>query len=215
MNRGFTLIEVMISMIIMVVVGGLSFVATRTSMSSMAVSQAKERAQAEARDVVTAIAHELEMAPKTPGPSDPPLPTGVNPVVITAGPTPAITFQIPRDGTRTNWSRPITYGFVNEDINNNYRTDPGEDVNLDGILNRRIVRIEDRNRNGSTTDPGEVVTAAGTNNISACAFAQNGNIVTVTVTARAPISGTRRIRGSVDAVNSISSTVTSRVQLLN
>jgi len=95
------------------------------------------------------------------------LPEGTESIQIADGAT-GITFQVPEPTFGPDMaapSAPITIAYENEDIGEgslggNGLLDPGEDVNEDGALSRRLVRSQ----GGVTTVLG------GANNISAVAF---------------------------------------------
>src|SRR5690606_10240154 len=86
---------------------------------------------------------------------DPPL----FPIEIKQNPVPSspveLIFQVPAGNSGRKWSPRIRYRFINEDVNGNSWLDAGEDLDGDQQLSRRIVRIQDTNGDGDTTDPGE------------------------------------------------------------
>jgi len=106
-HSGFTLLEVSISMAILVVVSLLTFVVTQSSTSAIAVSGAKEMAQASVRNSLADMASELALASKKSN-------VGLTPpleALRVVSPT-EIVFQVPADKNGTVWSAPITYQFI-------------------------------------------------------------------------------------------------------
>ena len=195
---GFTLLEMSISMAILVVVSLLTFVVTTSTTSAIAVSQAKEMAQASVRNTLADMTSELALASKkTNAALTPPL------QALTVGSSTEILFQIPADSNGVVWSAPITYRFINEDVGangGNARLDLGEDTDGDGALSRHIERIQGETR--------RVVGAA--NDVSSVQFALNpptNDILTITVTATKATNNRRQ--------DIISATATSSVYLLN
>jgi prepilin-type N-terminal cleavage/methylation domain-containing protein len=174
-NAGFTLLEMTVSITILVAVSFLMFTAMQVAAGIMAVSDAKEVAQASLRDTLREMERELQLSAKAPNPAlIPPLQQlqVVNPSEIV--------FQIPVNSTGTQWSTPITYRFINEDNGDgsgahNALLDAGEDTDGDGALTRRVVRIQD----------GESRPLSPCNDLSAVQFALNptNDILTTTLTA--------------------------------
>ena len=197
-HSGFTLLEVSISMAILVVVSLLTFVVTQSSTSAIAVSEAKEMAQASVRNALADMASELSLASKKSN-------AGLTPpleALRVVSPT-EIVFQVPSGTSGTVWSAPITYRFVNEDVGanaNNARLDSGEDANGDGALTRHIVRIQ-----------GETQRVMGAvNDISNVQFTLNpptNDMVTITVAATKAINNRRH--------DLVSATATCTVYLVN
>jgi prepilin-type N-terminal cleavage/methylation domain-containing protein len=194
-RAGFTLLELTISMAILVVVSGLTFVVTQSTTSAVAVSEAKEMAQAGVRNALTDMTNELSLASKkTNAGLVPPLAALQ---VVSAS---EILFQIPDGTSGTTYSEPITYRFENEDVNGNAILDSGEDKDEDGALTRHIIRIQGDTRRVMGT----------TNNVSAVQFSLNAptnDMLTITLTATKAVNDRRR--------NLISSTATSTVYLSN
>ena len=197
-RHGFTLLEMSISMAILVVVSLLTFVVTTSTTSAIAVSQAKEMAQASVRNTLADMTSELALASKkTNAALAPPL------QALTLVSSTEILFQIPADSNGVVWSAPITYRFINEDVGangGNARLDSGEDTDGDGALSRHIERIQGETR--------RVVGAA--NDVSSVQFALNpptNDILTITVTATKATNNRRQ--------DIISATATSSVYLLN
>ncbi len=210
-NAGFTLLELTIATSILSVVALMAFVAVQASTNSVLVAEASGLTQANVRDALQQMAGELQLSAKVANPSlNPPLER----VRVETNPAPAspmqLVFQVPLDDSGRSWSTPIRYRFVNEDVNGNGRRDSlaaEPDVDGDGLLTRRLVRLQDLNGDGDTNDPGEMRTVAGANDISNVQFAITDDVVTVTLTSTRLV-GTRR-------TNPITATVTSRVYLLN
>ena len=191
-TRGFTLVELVISMAILTIISVLGVVALQTSTTSVATASSKADVQDSVRDALAGMCRELQMASKSADDSlTPPLgAVAVNQNPAAGSPT-ELVFQTPTNGSGRNWSRTIRYRFVNEDANENGRLDGGEDLDNDGVLSRRILRIQDRNGDGDTIDDGERVPVGGANDLSNVQFVRVGDIVTITVTAEKFMSGRR------------------------
>lgn len=190
--KGFTLVELVISMAILTIISVLGVVALRTSTTSVATAESKADVQDDIRDALAVMVRELQLASKASDDSlTPPLvPVAVNPNPAAGSPT-ELVFQTPTNGSGRNWSRVIRYRFVNEDANENGRLDDGEDLDGDGVLSRRVVRIQDRNGDGDTTDDGERVPVGGANHLADVQFVRVGDIVTITLTAEKFLTGRR------------------------
>ena len=192
---GMTLLELTIAMGMTVVVAVLGFIAVQTSGRSMAVATAQDKVQGNVRNVLAEITRELELAASVT--NDP----FVEALEVSHDQSqPEVTFQIPLDTSGTNWSSPITYRYVNEDLNYNNKLDEGEDEDGDGLLTRRIIRIED----------GEERLIGGANDLSHVDFylEPDGKVLQVMLTSTTQIDAAREY-------DRAESTVTSRILLLN
>ncbi|MCC6489264.1 MAG: prepilin-type N-terminal cleavage/methylation domain-containing protein [Candidatus Hydrogenedentes bacterium] len=191
-SRGFTLVELVISMAILAIISVLGVVALQTSTTSMATAESKADVQDNVRDVLAAMTRELQMASKV---SDDSLTPPLDAVAVNANPAAGspteLVFQIPTSGSGRNWSRAIRYRYINEDANENGRLDSGEDLDSDGVLSRRIVRIQDLNADGDTADTGETMPVGGANDLSGVQFARTGDVITITLTSEKFLSGRR------------------------
>ncbi len=219
-ESGFTLLEVMIATTIMTFVGILAFMALRSSSSSVAAGAAQGQAQANVRDVIAAMTPELEVAAKEDEGSINLQRVRVynnNALVGADVQGDEIRFQVPTDSTGTNWSSVIRYRFENEDANNNGLLDGNEDTNGDGLLTRRVVRVQDLNNDGDTADPGEVRPLGGANDISALTFSVNQprDTVTITLSSTKAVARTATREGNDVEANLARSTLTSRVYIMN
>ncbi len=148
-NNGFTLVELILASAILVIVSLLGFTAVQSSSRSININQSTSRVQDDARNVMLALTQEIEFAVK-PAAMGLVLPPGVVGIEVRDNGR-SVTFQIPTDNTFTRFSAPITFRFETEDalIENepgyefgNALLDAGEDLNNDGVLNRRIVRVQ-------------------------------------------------------------------------
>ncbi|MBX7258321.1 MAG: type II secretion system GspH family protein [Candidatus Hydrogenedentes bacterium] len=207
-KRGFTLVELVISIAILATICALGMVALQSASTSSATAKSKAEAQDNVRDALAAMQQELQIASKR---TDTSLIPPLNALAVTPNPvlgSPVqVTFQVPADTTGNNWSRPITFRYINEDANGDGRLTAGEDTDSDGVLSRRIVRIQDLNGNGSTNDAGETTEVGGANDLSNVTFAFDGNVLTVTLTSTKLI-GLRR-------TNPATVTVTTDIYLEN
>jgi len=197
---GFTLLELMISMAILVVVALLTFVVIQSSTSAMSVAEAKELAQASVRNPMTDMTAELALASKQSNAALVPPLEALR--IVNDG---EIVFQVPASVSASIYSQPIRYRFVNEDTGpgehaGNARLDEGEDTNGDGMLTRHIVRIQ-----GETQ---RVMGAA--NDLHSVQFSLNppaNDVLTITLTASKAVNNRRH--------DVITATATSRVYLSN
>jgi len=205
---GFTLLELMIVMALLSVFGILAFVAVSGATEATVLADAKTRTQSDLRQVVLLMSSELQLASKTPNNAlTPPLQAVRVNRDINANSPVEIVFQRPLDGSGTNWSRPVRFRFFTEDLNNNAILDAGEDVDGDGVLSRRILRLEDLNGDGTFDGPGETVQVGTANDLAEVDFQIDGDLITITATA------TRLVGNRREAP--VTSTVTSTVYLLN
>lgn len=166
---GFTLLEMTFAVSILAIVGALSFVALQGSTEATSLTSAKAEVQANLRNVVTALSSEVRLAytDKTIAGLDPQfVPESAQAIQVSADGL-SVTFTRPEktgNSQLVDSTSPITYRFENEDGLNskpvNGKLEPGEDANGDGMLTRRMVRIQ----NGQT----EVV--GGVNDISDVQF---------------------------------------------
>lgn len=149
-QSGFTLLEMTMSTSILAIVGLLSFVVISSSTESAELARAKSEIQGGLRDVMAAITGEAREAytARTVAAAPPRSPAGVASIQV-SGNDDRITFQIPvrTDGPQmVIGSTPIVIAHENEDTDTgngqNALLDPGEDVNSDGMLNRRVLRIQ-------------------------------------------------------------------------
>jgi prepilin-type N-terminal cleavage/methylation domain-containing protein len=199
---GFTLLELSIAIGILGIVAILLFAAMASSASAVSTSEARRRAHTSVRDVVAVMESELELAGKNDDPA-----VGLTGLRVVGTSNPSLVFQVPLDQSGDNWSAPITYRYVNEDLDGDGVLDPGEDEDGDGALTRRIQRVQDMNGDGDTDDPGETRPLGGSNDVSNVIFALNNDQVTVTVTASAAFG-----KGMQDLTQA---TITKVIYLLN
>lgn len=207
MNRhGFTMLELTITMGLLSVVSLLMFVAVWATTQSVEVAEAKTVSQGGARDVLSAIQRDIELAARADDDTVNPPIAGFrivnNPV---AGSPVEIVFQRPLNGG--GWSAPVRYRHMDEDANGNAHMDAGEDLDGDGILQRCVLRVRDLNDDGDFADDGEQAVVGAVNCISDVQFAFDGEAATVTVTSERLI-GNRR-------TNPTTTTLTRRVYLMN
>jgi prepilin-type N-terminal cleavage/methylation domain-containing protein len=207
-EKGFTLLELMVTTGIIVIIGGLALTAMVSSNESVQAATTASLVQSNVRETLLLMNEELQLASKVTDDSlNPPL----NAVTINQNPAPnspvEIVFQVPRTGSGRNWSRPIRYRYINEDANDNNLLDDGEDTNGDGALTRRIFRLQDLNGDGDFDDPGESRPLGTSNDLSDVQFVRNGDVITVTLTARKIMGGRR--------TSPVTATATGRIYLLN
>ncbi len=193
---------------ILAIISILGISALQTSSAALVTSSTKSVVQDNLRDALAAMKQEIQLASKTPDDSLlPPLEA----VEVNANPAAKcpteIVFQTPEDNTALRWSNRIRFRYYNEDTNANGLLDSGEDSDGDGTLSRRILRLEDKNDDGDTADPGEQSTIAGANNLSNVQFVLNNNVVTITLTSQ-------KLQG-LDKTQPVTATVSTDVYLQN
>jgi prepilin-type N-terminal cleavage/methylation domain-containing protein len=148
-SPGFSLLELSVSMALLSIVSLLAFYALMGSTESAALAQAKSELQANLRDTMAVLTREVSTAyteritagdPQT-------LPEDLDEPITVGEGSASLTFQVPvpRAQGIPEASTPITIFFENEDTSDppNAVLDPGEDANDDGMLNRRLVRMQD------------------------------------------------------------------------
>ena len=191
-SRGFTLVELVISMAILAIISVLGIVALQSSTTSMATAESKADVQDNVRDALAAMTRELQMASKS---SDDSLTPPLDAVAINADPvagSPAeLVFQVPVTGSGRDWTTPIRYRYMNEDANGNGWLDSAEDLDSDGVLTRRILRVQDLNGDGDAADNGESMPVGGANDLSDVQFVRTGDVITITLTADKFMRGRR------------------------
>lgn len=142
-NFGMTLIEVMISAGLLSIVSLLSFLALQSSVKSTSLAFAQNQIDSALRDTFNELTNLVKQAYTeiSTNVTPPIAPPGAEPIqVINNGR--GIRFFLP---VRVNTpafiqsSEPIVITQENEDVNSNAILDPGEDINNDGILNRRLI----------------------------------------------------------------------------
>lgn len=166
-QRGFTLLELSVSMALLTVVSLLAFYALAGATDSATLSQAKSELQSNLRDTMDALIDEVNVAytdriwkgePQT-------LPVGLNGPITVSGDGTSVSFQrpVPKAVGIPDASTPIIVRFENEDLGGtaaNGVLDTGEDVNGDGSLTRRLIRVQN----------GQVTPLGSSNNISRVRF---------------------------------------------
>ncbi|MBI1318402.1 MAG: prepilin-type N-terminal cleavage/methylation domain-containing protein [Candidatus Hydrogenedens sp.] len=148
-QAGYSLIELMIATAILMVVSSLSIIVIRSSAESNVMSSAKERVDSDLRSTMLALTTEVRQAySERTVDSEPPMaPEEAFGVQVTNGGK-QLRFTVPRRSETSPVpmaSSPIVIQFQNEDTNANNVLDSGEDQNGDGVLTRRLVRVENGN----------------------------------------------------------------------
>lgn len=149
-NRGFTLLELMMSVGVLAIVSMMGLVAVMASASSAELSSVKDQVQASLRDTMMELSSEVREAytQRTVSVVPPISPTGAAAISVNSSAN-SITFYVPvptNDGNIVQASAPITIAFQNEDGTSGGATDAVlqsvEDANKDGLLTRRLVRTQ-------------------------------------------------------------------------
>lgn len=187
-DAGFTLLELMVSTAIMVVLSSFMAVAVFATSEVSTSSAVESSVQDDVRELLTSMTKELILASAEGN-------DAIDPEVLAVAivPDPAenspieIQYQVPIDEWGQVWSEVRRFRFITEDLNNNAKLDDGEDSNGDGILNRSIVQLADRNGDGDTTDPEDISVVAGSQYISNLQFALNGRMLTIVVGSSRPV----------------------------
>lgn len=175
-NKGYSLLEVSISMALLSIVSLMGFMALKSSTESAALSQAQGEIQANLRDVMTELVGTVREAytQRTVDVVPPLAPEGAASVLVNAAGN-SLTFQVPEPSASPGLvvaSAPITVRFENEDVAEgavgpNARLDSGEDKNGNGMLDRRLL----------WTQAGETRVVGGANNLSQARFELRPNAV--------------------------------------
>jgi len=206
-RNGFTLVELIISFALIVIIGALAMAALQSANVSMDVAAVKSEVQGDVRDVMRLMQEELQLAAKE---GDSSLSPPLEPLEIIEDPVEGspveIAFQVPLDDSGLNWSTRIRFRYINEDENGNARLDVGEDLDGDGVLARRILRLEDRNGDG-TIDEGEQRIVGAASTLGDVQFTLDGDVLTISLTAGKLMRGRR--------VDPVSVSATGKVYLLN
>ncbi len=168
-RHGFSLLEITIAISILSIISMLGYVMLISSTESAQLAQAKAEVQGNLRDVMGELTSALREAytARTVNAAPPIAPEDTAAIRVSEDGQ-SVTFQVPvaiDDPSRVQSSAPITFLLQNEDtyeseIGFNAVLDGGEDTNGDGVLTRRIARIEG----------GQEVPVGVANNISACTF---------------------------------------------
>ncbi|MCF6286829.1 MAG: prepilin-type N-terminal cleavage/methylation domain-containing protein [Candidatus Hydrogenedentes bacterium] len=148
-SQGYSLVEVMMASSVLGVVSLLGFVVLMSSTESAQLTTAKVDVQNNLRDTMSVITSELREAVTTETTELTGAPEDLAAVLVEGGGL-NIIFQVPEPTAGEalfSYSTPISFTLEYEDENGNGRLDDGEDSNGDGVLTRRIVRIQD----GATT----------------------------------------------------------------
>jgi len=205
-RAGFTLVELMIASSIFTLLSVAIYATISATVEATGTATAESEIQQSLRDLMRDMTSELQLAAAE---NDPTL---VNPlfglqVNNVAGVPSSITFQTPTDNTGINWSQPITYLYLNEDADGDARLDAGEDTDGDGALSRRIMRVQDLNGDGDTTDPSETRQLSAANDVSGIQFVFDGAAVQITIAASKQPNQNRN--------QAITATLTGNVFLMN
>ncbi len=151
-NMGFTLIELVVSASLMVIISMLGLVAFQSSHKSVSLNQKMARLQQDTRDAMRDLSTQVQMAVKRAAPG---LVLPAKAEELRVVDPHRITYVVPTDMTRVNFSPVITVRFETEDLaatglehgeHGNSVLDTGEDLNENGVLDRRLVIVE----NGQT-----------------------------------------------------------------
>ncbi len=190
-NLGYTLLEVVVATSVMTGMFLASGTVLVNSVRTWRAAEAYTAATAAVRDASLSIAHELESASLLGN-------KALNPPVAglkLAKTGDAITFQKPLALSGELWSPPIQIRIRNEDRNGNLKLDGGEDLDKNGVLDRVIELLEDRDGNGDYLGPGETrLLARGVDQLAFKLDAPRATIV-LELVARFP-----RFPGSPDAI---------------
>lgn len=172
------------------------FEAMRLSTEAANVADAQAVVQSNVRDTIAAIVREVQIAAKA---DDTILVPPVLALRVVSEPAPdspvEIVFQVPEDGTGQVWSSPIRFRYIREEDGGN------------GIAARRIVRLQDRNGDGTFDGPGESIIIGASNDLSDVQFALADGILRITIQAQRQVAGRQ---GHV-----VSASQTEQVYLLN
>lgn len=207
-SHGYTLLESIIATSILSIVSLLGFIVLKSSNDAAQLTSAKVDVQNNLRDTMSVLTRELREGVTKATTELTGAPEGLSAVALDGEGT-EIVFQIPdpQPGqTQIAYSTPIRFQLQFEDGNGNGKLDPDEDENGDGVLTRRVVRIQD----GVTTP------IASANNIDSVEFillqnqdSGNDNLTTVSIR----LTGSKR-HGTGDG-HAVVSELSSTVRLVN
>ena len=142
-NHGFTLLELTMAVAILSVVSMMSLMAIMSTTESTQLTATMSSCHSEARAVLSALSRELELSATS---SDEDLSPALQAITLAEEPPEGaqweLTFQVPVDPVAGLWSEPITYRYMNEDLNGNALLDAGEDTDEDGRLSRHLLRMQ-------------------------------------------------------------------------
>jgi prepilin-type N-terminal cleavage/methylation domain-containing protein len=193
-NSGYTLLELVVSAAIFAIVSGISMVALMSATKTASMTEAQAQVQANLRTAMSEMALELRSAYSQRLVDASLAPEDAESIRV-SGDGASVTFQIPvlvENQDIVGVSTPITYRFENEDLPEvetgvgNTLLDEGEDANGDGVLTRRMMRVQD----GAETIVGLP------NEISLVRFSLEPNPLDGTLTTlRIEIEGAKRYAG--------------------
>lgn len=155
MTKGMTLIELMISVSVLSIISILGIIALQSSVRMQSLAMAEDEINSDLRNTINQLNDIVRQAyTEASVTATPPIsPPGVESIqVLDNGKS--IRFYLPERVNTPAFVRgrgPITISFENEDTSSpgqegNAILDPGEDLNRDGALTRRLVVIEGNNR---------------------------------------------------------------------
>ena len=187
-QAGFTLIEMMISVAIVLVVSMLGYIAFSSSYEAIDLNQRMGTLQGDCRDAMRALSDEAQLAVKRAAAGQV-LPAGARELRVNPGNRREITYVVPTADDGTAFSTVRTIRFESEDLPaaglengefGNGRLDPGEDTDGNGRLTRQLVLINGIQRRvlGSATTLANV----------AFDLSADGSCLVVTMTAVTPIA---------------------------
>jgi len=235
-ERGFTLIEILVAASVLSLLALAMYVGVSISLDASRLATAQNKVQNNIREVFPAISREIETAARLVTAAG--IPGVEGPTVFADGVEQAagatgdlVRFQVPSDNTGANWSTPIQFRFVNEDVNQNGyldggedtvdNSDPAQDGNGDGKLTRWIVREQDTDGDGSFDSAGERRVLGAANEMQTVQFSINpaGDFLSITLISEDPMPNTGQlfVEEGEDTVRArtIQAQVTTRVYILN
>lgn len=178
-KSGFTLLEIMVVVALLSVLLLTVGTVWLNAFSVWEVQDDFALTNAALRDSSSTIADEVRLSTRFD------LPSALPPVIgltVEGDPPTSVTFQKPLTPDGLQWTVPITFRLYNEDVNGDLRLDASEDLNQNGLLDRVIERLEDKDGNGVYDAPGEArIVARGIDNL---VFTLNGDKLDMIITAR-------------------------------
>ncbi len=209
-RKGYTLVEVMVSMGILSIISLLGYVAINSSVESAQVTDTKAGVQAGLRDAMNTLVGEVRTAYTNRVIDSDAAPEDVEMITVGEGGT-SLVFQVPSvtgESPIPAASSSININWENEDTGGgeaNGILDAGEDANDDGALTRRLVRTQDAT----------VEYLGSANNISGVLFTleTNDDDDNPQTTLRIWLEASKRIGGNDGPL--VQSVLESTVQLVN
>ena len=174
-----TLMEMAVVMAVMVIFLALVSNVYLTLMRNWAMESSYVVLSSAVRNAISATCEELALTTLSDNDSVAPPVRGLR---IEGDESSSVVFQKPLVADGSQWSNPITIRLRNEDSDGDLRLDAGEDVDLNGILDRVVERLVDLNGDDDFDDIGEVRVLA--RDIDTLIFSLSGSRLDISLRGR-------------------------------